>query len=116
MGLYCLSGAALNKAGLNRSLSGANVVDEYILQAESIINVATKKNWSDTYSSLNVDVKYVLEHAAACLAAIEVINYDMSGYTSRSEAETMCDVLWTSYLRDVKILEDINSRDFMTGA
>jgi len=27
------------------------------------------------------------------LAAIDVINYDMSGYTSRTEAQTMVDIL-----------------------
>ena len=85
-------------------------------QAESEINAATRYNWSDAYSGLNVDVKGILKEAASNLAAIYVIQFDMSGYTSRIEAEDMINVLRDGYLRCLSILRDIKAQTFMMGA
>jgi len=77
----------------------------------------TRKNWSDAYDSLNVDVKYILMECAACFCAIKVIQWDMSGYTSLAEAQTMINVLWATAMQDIKVLEDKNStQTFMVGA
>jgi|TARA_B100000959_G_C14857657_1_gene572904 hypothetical protein len=117
-GIFATTAEVQRKAGANAS-SVSNVeayINDFMTQAESEINVATRYNWSDAYSGLNVDVKAILKEAATNLAAMYVIMYDMSGFTSRSEAQTMLDVLRDSYLRALSMLRDIKQQDFMNGA
>jgi hypothetical protein len=85
-------------------------------QVEAHINVITRKNWSDAYSGLNVDIKGLLKEIASNLAAIYVIQYDMSGYTSRVEAEDMINILRDAALRGLALLRDKKIEDFMVGA
>ena len=77
-------------------------VNDYMTQVESFINVVTRKNWSDAYSTLNVDVKGILKEVASNLAAIYVIQYDMSGYTSRVAAEDSINILRDAALRGLE--------------
>jgi hypothetical protein len=86
------------------------------LEAESYINSATRYNWSDAYASLNVDVKYLLSETEACLVAIYLINYNMSGFTSRTEAELMLNILKIRLDECMDAIEDIKIQSFMLGA
>jgi hypothetical protein len=122
---FCVSGAAIFKAGkgINANLSGGTLkvsgdvlADHFINQAESLINVHTRYNWTDNYSGLNADTKKILEEVASDLAAIYLINFDMSGYTSRVEAEDMINVLRDASLRGLSILKDKKSQDFINGS
>ena len=74
-------------------------------QAESQINVDSEYNWSDVYSTLNVDVKKILTKAAASLAAIEVINYDPNAW-SLETATFKINVLYTQYQDCVRLLRE----------
>ncbi len=88
-----------------------------LLQAEGWLNSETKYNWSDAFVvPLNSDVLNIITSVTASLVAIDAINYDMSGYTSRAEAQTMLDVLRDIFTRGVKTLIDIKNRDFITNA
>lgn len=92
----CTSGAVTLKAGANANatiLANNTALEQWINQAESFINVATRTNWTDSYSTLNDDTKKILEEAASSHAAMYAIQYDMSGYSSLAEATTMLDVL-----------------------
>ena len=106
------------KAGANASSTSKaeGYTNTYVAMAEGVINTMTKYNWCDAYSSLNTDVKGILADAASNLAAMYVINYDMSGFSSRQEAETMLDVLYNGFTRDIEILKEIKNQDFMIGA
>ena len=124
MATLCISGAALAKAGKNVSaslsagtilISGAYIVDHWINQAEGFINVSTKKNWNNVYSTLDADKKYILEDTAACLAGMDCINWDMSGYTSRTEAETMLDYLRDRIGRNIGMLNKDQARTALEG-
>ena len=117
-GIFATTAEVQRKAGANAS-STSNVegyINDFMTQAESEINTITRYNWSDAYSGLNVDVKGILKEAASNLAAMYVIQYDMSGFTTRSEAETMLDVLRDAYLRCVSILKDIKQQTFIQNA
>lgn len=117
-GIFATTAEVQRKAGANAS-STANVeayINDFMTQAESIINVITRVNWSDKYSTLNADVKSILKLAASNLAAMFVIQYDMSGFTSRYEAETMLDVLRDGYLSAVSVLRDIKQQTFTENA
>ena len=116
-GIFCSGAHVIRKAGANRSTSVVEADwNDWIAQAESEINTIARYNFSDNYASLNADVKQILRSAASALAAINFINYDMSGYTTRAEAETMLDVLRDAALRDISILRDKKQQDFINGA
>lgn len=106
------------KAGENAS-STSNVeayINVYIKQAEAFINAVCRYNFHDVYDDLNEDVKHLLKQAASDLAAIYVIQYDMSGFTSRIEAEDMINVLRDSALRAIGLLKDDKVQRFINDA
>lgn len=117
-GIFATTTEVQRKAGANAS-AVSNVeayINDYMTQAESLINVMSQFNWTDAYTGLNVDVKGILKSAASAKAAMFVINYDMSGFTSRAEAQTMLDVLKDEFLEAVSVLRDIKKRDFTNAA
>jgi N-acetylglucosamine kinase-like BadF-type ATPase len=117
-GIFATKTEVLRKAGDGASATSIAeaYTNDFMTQAESTINVMTRKNWSDLYAGLNIDVKNILKETASNLAAIYVINYDMGGYTSRTEAEDMINVLRDISLRNISILRDLKQQDFMNGA
>ena len=85
-------------------------------QAESLINVICRFNFSDNFGAQNVDTKGLLKEAASNIAAIYAIQYDMSGFTSRIEAEDMINVLRDAALRAMSLLRDKKQQRFMRDA
>lgn len=117
-GIFATTAEVSRKAGANASTT-ANVeayINDFMTQAEAAINAMTRYNWSDAYASLNVDVKGILKETASNLAAMYIIQYDMSGFTSRFEAETMLDVLRDGFTRNISLLRDIKQQTFINGA
>jgi hypothetical protein len=112
----CTSGAVKHKAGANASTTiteDAVIMTEFINQAEGDFIAATGVNWVDIYSTMNADYKQTIENAVSCRAAVYVVNYDMSGFTSRQEAIHMINVLWATYQEGARILkEEKNSARF----
>lgn len=117
-GIFCTTAQVARKAGANASaVSVAEAyTNDFVSQAEAKINAETNYNWSDAYAGLNADVKGILSEAASNLAAIYVIQYDMGGFSSREEAETMLDVLYALYRDAIKILRDKNQAEFIQDA
>lgn len=103
-------------AGASATSNAEAYINDFMTQVESFINVTTRFNWSDAYASLNVDVKGVLKETASNLAAIYVIQYNMAGFTSRVEAEDMINVLRDAALRNLALLRDKKTKDFMSAA
>ena len=117
MGNIILSGAAVYKAGANVSTSIPEAAwTEWISGAEAYINVATGYNWSDSFASLNSDVKYILYDCASNLVGAHAVAYDMSGYTSRVEAEDIINILLFKANQQVKVLKEQGSESFIRGA
>ena len=106
------------KAGTNANATAkaTAATDVYVLEVESMVNVLTRHNWSDDYAGLNADVKDILKEITSALCAIYVIQWDMSGFTSRTEAEDMINVLRDAALRDLAIIRDLKNQRFMTEA
>jgi curli biogenesis system outer membrane secretion channel CsgG len=117
-GIFATTAEVQRKAGANASATSKAeaYVNDYMTQVESFINVVTRYNWSDAYSTLNVDVKGILKEVASNLAAIYVIQFDMSGFTSRVEAEDMVNILRDAALRGLALLRDWKTQEFMVGA
>jgi hypothetical protein len=110
-------GEITSKEGANVSASLTDAMhNAWVLQAESSMSVFARKNYSDTYAALNVDVKYIFSDVVSSLVAIQGIMYDMSGYTSRTEAEDMINILRDGILRNMSILRDKKNQVFIDNA
>lgn len=117
-GIFCTTAEVQRKTGAGASAT-SNVeeyINDFVAQAESKINCMTRYNWTDAYSTLNSDVKQILKEAASNMAAIYVIQFDMSGYSSNIEAEDMITILRDNFMTDIQILRDIKTQTFMEKA
>lgn len=111
---FTTSAAILRKAGLNVNSTAAAsnaMIANFSDQAEGKIVLETRRDFISSYSSLNQGVKWALDDCTSSLAAIMLINYDMSGYTSRTEAQTMLDVLSDNATRTLAVLKDFKSAE-----
>lgn len=117
-GIFCTTAEVERKAGANCSATSKAeaYTNDYVAQAESVINAICRYNFSDNYSTLNGDTKEILKEVASNLAAIYVINYDMSGFTTRTEAEDMINILRDGALRGLSILKGKKVQDFINGS
>lgn len=89
------SQAILFKAGENSDQSAATsgaIMLKFSDEAEGYLTVLTRTDWITNYSTLNAQIKTALDDAASSIAANKLIAYNMDGYTSRIEAQTMLDV------------------------
>ena len=113
-GIFATTTEVQYKAGANAStVSNTEAyINNFMTQAESMINIETEFNWSDNYAALNVDVKGILKMAASAKAAMMVINYDLTGFSAR-ERETMLDILKDEYNMAIKLLRDQDVKTFM---
>jgi hypothetical protein len=117
-GIFATAAECASKAGEKVDATGwteANI-NQWCAESESLINIATRYNWSDAYAGLNADVKKILTEVSSNLVAIYGISYNLAGYTSRVEAEDMVNILRDAALRGIAILRDKKAQDFMTGA
>lgn len=104
------SGAGVSAAFDTTMMTASN------LRAESIINCICRYNFSDTFATLNLDVKQILSDFCSSFVAIEAISYDMSGYTTRIEAEDMINILRDGMLRNISLLRVQEVVTFINGA
>ena len=106
------SGACLSKAGANATISSAALVI-WSNQAESALSLITRKDWVADYSTITANFKQVLSDVVSDMVAMRIITYDMSGYTSRTEAETMLDVLRDNITRGIEVLREQKHQEVM---
>jgi len=108
--MYAGLGAnAVSKAETNVLVYGAG--------AEAYINDASRHNWSDETGGTNyADVSKILQECQAKLIAIDVINYDYTGFPTRIVAEDMVNLLWARVKQLIKVLELQATIDFMHKA
>ena len=117
-GVFCTTTEVARKAGsgVSATCTTTAFTNDFIAQAESVINSMCRFNFSDAYPTLNADTRNILKEAASNLAAIYAIQYDFSGYTSRIEAEDMINILRDASLRALSILRDKKTQDFINGS
>lgn len=122
-GIFATHAEILRKAGLgvNTIFSAGDAtadahLNDFISQAESYINVLTGVNYSDTYSTLNVDKRGILKEASSNLAAIYITQFDTDGYSSLREAENIINANWARFVQIISLLKSKNETDFITAA
>ena len=104
--------------GASATVKAAGWFDTIIVDIEAVISCVTRFDWvaADTATSIDPKIRGILIDTGACLAAIEGIIWDMSGYTSRIEAEDMINVLRDIALRNLSLLRDKKTQQFIIGA
>lgn len=117
-GTFCINADVLRKAGAGvSSVSSAEAfTNDYITQAESYINCMCRHNFTDTYGTLNDDVKFILKEAASNLAAIYAMMYDFTGYVSRIDAEDKIQICWMRFKHCLRVLKDQKAITFINNA
>ena len=112
----CTSGSVQLKAGANVSsdLTGANYTT-FINQAEAFLSSISKRDCVDDYAGLTAETKLILEDGASSYAAVSAVAYDMSGFTSRAEAQTILDVNWAKVQEVLRLLRDHDTTKFLDG-
>lgn len=120
-GIYTTNALVAYKIGANASATSKAeaYTNEYIAQAEAYINVLTEKIWATNtagFAALTVNVSKLLSEAASNIAAIYVIQYDMSGFTDRLEVENMVNILWARANQCIDLLNTKSNKDFMAAA
>lgn len=121
-GLFATSAECIAKMGKNYNSTDVDeaMINAFCLQAESLINVSTRRNWSDDFTApatttLNADVWYILSEIESNLVGIYGITYDMSRFTTRGEAESMITILRDGILRGLQFLRNKNMETFIDG-
>ena len=115
-GVFATTAEVQRKVGANvSSTSNAEAfINQYVAEAESFINTVCGVNYSDTFSTLDADLRDILKRWTVALAAIDVINYDTTAMTKR-EAETRMDVL-DDIARQCKAeMKEKQGSDFVSG-
>lgn len=119
-GTLCINADVLKKAGANASSTSTAeaYTNVFIKMAEAQLSSSARYDWVTNYSSVSDIGKEILRDASSSYAAVQSINYDMKGFTSRQEALAMLNILWAGFQKTINLLEkDNNYKDFiLTGA
>ncbi len=111
----CSSGAAIAKAGANADstiVASAAILALWSDETEGNINAETRKDWIAIPATTNF--AGMLEDISSSLIANKIINYNMSGYTSRAEALTMLNVNRDIARLGIGIIKDEENKEKMT--
>jgi len=108
----CSSGQIIQKAGAKASASAIAsnaILSSFCDQAEATFCTKTRYDWVANKTSVGTNFLQCIADAVSDLAALKVVAYDMSGYTTKREAETLLDFLTNNSDR---IIADLRNEEF----
>ena len=120
-GVYGTNTLVKMKAGTAASATstGQTYTDEYLNEAEAFINCAARKVFAvnaTAFAALPVTTRQLLTEIATNIAAIYCIQWDMSGFPSRIDAEDKINSLRDRYMQAMGFLLGTDQISFvMTG-
>ena len=112
----CTSQAIIRKAGVYANadaIASGAFLAECCDFAEGQVVEATRWNWVTNYSAVNAHVKNALADVTSDIAAMKVINYDMTGAT-KAEFQVRLDVLSDNSNRIIANLKNADSNSIRT--
>ena len=115
-GIFATTAEVQRKVGASASTT-ANAeayINDFMVQAENLINVTCTFDFSAAYSGLTAQVKSILKAAASAWAAMRVINYDVDSI-GRSSATLRLNVLKDEYNTAMAELKVKNTQDFINN-
>jgi len=106
-GIFATNAEIIAKAGKNADATAITVAwtDAIVGQVESRINIESEYNWSDSYTTLNADVKGILTEAESNLCALYIVNYAPNAWTIATSSFKR-DTLKTEYIDCIKLLRE----------
>jgi len=115
-GIMATSAQILAKAGanVNATYATADMTNDFVLQAENLINATCTFDFSAAYAGLSAQVKSVLSTAASAWAAMRVINSDVDSI-GRASATLRLNVLKDEYTTAINELKSKNTQYFVRG-
>ena len=115
-GTICTENEIALMAGENVDATGDTEANhnDLVAQAESFLSVLLRYNVVDNYAAIDADYKRILSEWAARYAATALIAYNMSGFTSRVEAENMINIHVFRMREIEKVLVDQKAVTFIT--
>lgn len=108
------SGACIAKAGLNYNpaVSGA-ILAKFCDDSEATLCAITRRDWVALSGATKTNFAGCLSNAVSSDVGNMIINSDMSGFTSRMEAQTMLDLNRDIYMRCLDVLKDDKNKEVM---
>jgi hypothetical protein len=88
--------------------SSEALINEFIEDVERTIVAETRRDWVDSYSDVNVNVKETLRTATASKAAELITTKHMAAEFSRAAAITNINVNLNEFNRTLKALQDLD--------
>lgn len=112
---WTTSGAAIAKAGAGAAWTDIDEADltKWSDQIEATINTLTRKDWIATSAAIKATFLSVLDDLESDMIAMRIIAYDMGGYTSRAEAQTILNVISQNIDRNLAALKDWRNKEKM---
>lgn len=122
------SGAVIAKAGtgVSSDLTGTGTtaagitaetqMNNWIEKAQNIVSVDTRYDWiaeEVSYAVLDTTLRKAFDEAVECHAANQAVKYDMSGYITIEEAQTILDVNLADYNTAVNRLRDSKTKEML---
>jgi hypothetical protein len=92
--------------GVNSDAKSIETARSFIENTQGDIEAQTRYPWSSEWNNLNEPGRRIVRTAVMSETAILMINYDMSGYDSRFEAEYLTSVLKERAINAVEALRD----------
>ena len=107
-GVLCQIADVVSRAGSGANATAIAETNVNLCEdaAEGTVCALARYDFVTNVALLTANAVDILRDACATLAAIQVITYDMDGYTSRIEAENMINILWTRWRMLKTIIED----------
>lgn len=114
-GTLCINADVVKKAGANANSTAVAEASTNVLikESEGFVCTSCRYDYVTNYTSVSTIGKEILREAVSSHAAIKAIMYDMSGFTSRTEAQTMLDVNYSIFVDCMNILNDDKGKAFI---
>jgi|TARA_R100000501_G_C2626672_1_gene120417 hypothetical protein len=116
-GIFATTAEVQRKVHVNASATSNTeaYINQFMTEAESLINVTCTQNFSDDFAGLDADVKGILKMAASELAASMVESFDLD-VIGRGTALTSINAHLTKYDMAIKELKIKDAQNFMDDA
>lgn len=117
MATLCSTRDVLDEAGFGASTDvtgSSSWLTRIIERNEKAIVAMTRRDWVNSYASVDANVKELLKRVCAKMSALDVVSYDTRGFGNNATAEAKLDVLqdgWTTGLKDLKDFDTTKIRE-----